>query len=205
MIQDSKLFISKIEQLAILYDDVKTLILLNENIDVDHKIQIASLNELRNAFDHLMRAVLNPEVIDKEIDYATDHLCRAGFDCYELIATNIGKSIIDIINEYRSSMISSVFPRYYQVIRHRLFESRSEIADIRKRRRSNSTKKKESFKEYDNKIKELQEYYKELLDIRPDLDRAQSKSLKSKWLDRIITLMIGIVLTTLGFILSNFI
>ena len=49
-------FYEKLTKLLEEYSEVKEAIILAEKFDPDEQIYLAPLNELRSAFDHLMRA-----------------------------------------------------------------------------------------------------------------------------------------------------
>jgi hypothetical protein len=105
-----------------LYGKIKEALILAENVGEGLRILVAPLNELRNALDHVMRAIdifyfgtTDLAEALKELPKIKEHLLRAGYDGYELIAL----TLIDHIQQsnlknYTPELISKIYPHYYE-------------------------------------------------------------------------------------------
>jgi hypothetical protein len=111
-------FKSELTDINSLYKKVKEVLILAENID--GKILVAPLNELRNALDHIMRLTTtfleNPDSIpatSKEFPKIKEHFLRAGYDGYELMALTLIDNIQSSgIVEFDQSEILQFYPTY---------------------------------------------------------------------------------------------
>ena len=63
-------------ELSSLYKEVKQIVLLAENLNSKQEVILSSLNEMRNAFDHLMRCYNEDNDTKYQIDKAKAHLYR---------------------------------------------------------------------------------------------------------------------------------
>src|SRR5688572_11625691 len=134
---DPNTFIDKLNELKELYVEVKEVIILAENFDDAHEVYLSPLNELRNSFDHIMRCLIYPDKLDNEFDEAKEHLYRAGYDAYEVLAINVADAIIKKVEKYNAEVISTVFPTYYTDIRPQLIDIQVDLGDARAHKRLN--------------------------------------------------------------------
>lgn len=95
-----------------LYQEVKEIIVLAECTNGDNKYLISSVNELRNAFDHIMRSVNDSANIATHLDKAKGHIYRAGYDAYEIIVISKMNEIMDIRTRYSYDAIIEAYPDY---------------------------------------------------------------------------------------------
>ena len=118
----------KFRELTELYLVVKETILYFEEINQEQKADIQVINELRNAFDHLMRVSAtifevkalsnNPnEYILKNLDKAYGHVYRAGYDTIDFLCLTIKKEISDSLCEFDPFVIKEALPDYYPIIK----------------------------------------------------------------------------------------
>ena len=116
MTQDSKefLFFSTLSETKKLYEKVKYAIILSENFDPEREFYVASSNQMRSALDHIFKAMdLDEENMMYEMKEVEEHLIRAGYDAYEILASNICLNISNKMSLYSPPIISRVFPQYY--------------------------------------------------------------------------------------------
>lgn len=90
--EDRALIVDKLRELTELYLVVKEIIIYFEEVNPEQKSDIQPINELRNAFDHLMRCFSKWLGIDKNQEHKSSayisthlsksfgHVYRAGYD-----------------------------------------------------------------------------------------------------------------------------
>lgn len=200
-----------LKEIVIVYLKVKELIILAENIDKEKRLPLNSVNELRNAFDHLMRVIGHQEEVDsmKEVDITinmqqiTEHIYRAGYDACDVIAINLFENIEQILSPYDSEVIVKVLPNFYQEIYPRLQKLQNEI---RKAKTIKGTLEEsfsvEYFAEYDNVIQEVFEIKESLesnvLALSKIKKEHENKSIKNN----ILNVVIALVSLVIGWLLS---
>jgi hypothetical protein len=194
MTSNSEDFHKGLNEIKELYIVVKEVIILAENFDPAHDVYLSPLNELRNSLDHIMRSLIYPDKIANELDEAKEHLYRAGYDAYEVLAINVGDAIIKSVEKYDAVIISSVFPTYYTDVKPSLLEIKVELADERAHKRLNPDTGTKSFTPYKEKISNLIKQLKICTIQVPDLQKAKKKKKQKKFVDVLIGLIIGIVM-----------
>jgi len=148
-------YYSKLKSLHSLYENVKYAIILAETLDDDRNMYIAPMNELRSALDHIFKSVVavdDGEKCDYQLKEAKEHMGRAGCDALELLAGNLGSSVIRKLYPYSTKALLEVFPEYYSEVRPKLTAIQTNIAGHRQHGKTDSAK---SFDEYFTEIKEL--------------------------------------------------
>ncbi|MCX6249379.1 MAG: hypothetical protein NTX61_01375 [Bacteroidetes bacterium] len=85
------LFYSRVSGLYTDYVKVKEAIISAENLNPEKRVYIAPLNQLRSALDHILKASVaeTKESIEYELVEAKSHINRAGYDAFEITATNL--------------------------------------------------------------------------------------------------------------------
>lgn len=195
-------FYAKMREINDLYIEVKEVIILAENFDPTHEVYLSPLNELRNSYDHLMRIITYPEKWQNEFDEAKEHLYRAGYDAYEVLAINVSDAILKIVEAYHSSVIATIFPGYYQDIQPLIMQLRVELAGERAHKRLDPETGTKSFNPYKEKVVEPIKHLKICEQNIPLLEGEISKN-KKQALRKTITntiggIIIGIIITILG-------
>lgn len=152
---------------------IKAIALL-ENYDREKKSYIGPHNELRNAFDHIMRMIEKKDVevsFYEEFRGAESHLLRAGYDAYELICINHINYIKNVLGSYSPNDISIGFSDYYSIIRPNIVDIEKETAKIREVKRQEketqksvveSTLGNDTFTYYFEAANKLENYMKEI-------------------------------------------
>ncbi|GAB6012403.1 hypothetical protein [Viscerimonas tarda] len=142
-----------IENLVYLHDlyiRSREAIAFLENYDREKKSYLGPHNELRNAFDHVMRMIEKRDDSagsHEEFRGAESHLLRAGYDAYELICIIHIDYIKNVLGEYSSDEINGGFPEYYKSIRPQIFDiekATAKIREIKRQERDFDTKVKDS-------------------------------------------------------------
>ncbi len=171
---------NKLEELYLLYDKVRQAVILLENFNEGHKMYLAPVNQLRSALDHVFKAINcneKTEQCDYELKEAKEHLDRAGYDALELLAANIGISIVQKLKKYNTKTITEVFPFYFTTIKPKLTDIKCIVATLRSDKKIDSEK---SFSEYFEQISMLIEMDKKVDTMIPSLDEYEMKQKKEK-------------------------
>ena len=150
-------------ELSSLYKEVKQVVLLAENLNSKQEVILSSLNEMRNAFDHLMRCYNEDNDTKYQIDKAKAHLYRAGYDAYELLAMDCSENIKNTLNNYELDIISKVFPEYFAKYLPKIHEIDKKLGQNRANRDiTTTTNEKNFFDDYAKLVNEA-------LDIRDEV------------------------------------
>jgi hypothetical protein len=114
-----------------LYEEVKEIVLLAEYENKEQKYLITSVNELRNALDHLMRSINDPESLKNNIEKSKGHLYRAGYDAYEILAISKLNEIRSIKEHFSYEAILEAYPDYHKRIIPCVKKAKDELAYAR--------------------------------------------------------------------------
>jgi hypothetical protein len=125
--------------IVLIYNKVKALIILAENIDIEKRLPLNTVNELRNALDHLIRFLGKQENVDGfdsinlelNLQQTIEHIYRAGYDACDVIAINLYQQIDDLLEPYNSHIIVTVIPNYYVEIKPKLEKLNKEIRNAK--------------------------------------------------------------------------
>lgn len=194
-------FYKNLLEIRSLYTDVKEIIILAENLDPDQQVYLAPLNELRNAFDHLMRSLQENEDPEKQFNEAKEHIYRAGYDAYELLNINLAEGIVTSIEKFDTDIISVVFPSYYQDIKPALIEIQVELADTRAHKRTDPDSGIKTFTPYKEKVLTLSDHLKRCQRHIPSLVKEKKRRNKKKFSATVL----GIVITILTLVAGSYI
>jgi hypothetical protein len=184
-----------IKSMCGLYEQVKTIIIYAEKF-ADDNVCVSSINELRNALDHIFKAVESQD-IEEEISKIKGHISRAGYDAYEVYSSNLLKQIVNKMVKYDSSIISVVFQDYYNKYSPELKDVHRNLANIR----ANKTSTSDSFEKYWKQIEYLGKIDAEVDIYIPDLEKEQQKQ-RRRYRANIIFTVIGAIIG--GLIVSLF-
>jgi len=172
---DSDKFLKRIQEMAKLYVKVKQRIIYAET--VDSKTILTCINELRNAFDHVMRAV-NADNYDNtidDLDRANNHLNRAAYDAYEIIAISALERIKNLMNELKPKYISMIYPKYFEETRPIIIKIQKALSDARSNKPENDT-----FEKYEDSLKKLMKVEEEINSLIEPINKAQRDDKISK-------------------------
>jgi hypothetical protein len=194
---DPGYFVKKIGEINQLYLQVKSIMILAENFDKEQDAYVAPINELRNALDHILRSYEYPEKIDSEFSEATEHLYRAGYDAYEILAINIVKRIVNSLKNYPTDVITSIFPEYFHKIKPLLTDIQVGLADTRAHKRLDPETGVKSFHNYQEKLDSLIDISKRVDFTIPELEAEKQRVKKSKNRQKIRDTAIGFLIAVL--------
>lgn len=184
---------SRLRLLNDLYLKVKEIITLAENINDGKFAYLAPINELRNALDHVMRSIQFPDRLDYEFDEAQEHIYRAGYDTFEILASNLGIKISDDLRPYSPTIISQIYPKYYEQQRPKILTIQTDLAHIRAHKTIDPTTRNKRFDNYFENVRELIEITKEVSSMIPEIENASKRIKREKIRDRIYTAIISLI------------
>lgn len=174
--------IIQLRKLADLYKTTKILIIYCEEIDPTFSSNIQVFKELKDAYDHLMRAVINsleendPSYCRTHLDKAVGHTFRAAFDALDGTVISLREKISQILNEYPHEVVIHVLPSYW--------EERVKLDLLTERIGSHRNSKDvggnidETLNQYVQDTAELTNFYKKITDCGPSLDDCHSRHKK---------------------------
>lgn len=183
-------FTEELRLLSHLYKEVKKIVLLAETINKESAVLLTAVNELRNAFDHIMRCYLDESDYKRHIDKAKGHLYRAGFDAYELMAIDIFMQIKELLKDRNASAVAVLFPKYYEELLPKMYSLEKDLMDARSSKKPDSTNNhnlenidkllEEEFKHYADIVSELMKIQNEVTKKLPSIIKIED-SLKNKY------------------------
>lgn len=201
------------EEIYSLYNTIKWLYALCEETDPQLNTNLQPLNEFRAALDHLMRIVAIERLDDYKDKNAADeakklrsHLRRALFDICDMVSINYRNKIVDILESYTVDEIQNALPMYYSEIRPRIEMISEEIASLRTEKRFNSCEEEENaVDKYPGIVRELQGYYKAVVQAQPSLIEIRQKGRKKKinnvfvqWVLPVVAIIVAIIIACVG-------
>ena len=184
---------NKLEELFSLYDKVRQSVILLENFNEEQKMYIAPINQLRSALDHIFKAINicdDFEQSEYELREAKEHLDRAGYDTMELLAANIGITIVEKLKKYDTKTITEVFPYYFTTIKPQLTDIKGIVASLRSNKKIDSDK---SFSTYFDQIYILINIDKKVDTMIPSLEEYEKKKKKERLKTWIISILSSII------------
>jgi len=195
------LFYRKLSSIRELYEKVKYAIILSENFDPEQEYYVACSNQLRSALDHIFKAIgCDERTMNYEMKEAEEHLDRAGYDAYEVLASNMCLNISHRMKKYSVSTISHIFPEYFRDIRPAISAIKVEIGKLRKDKKTDIDL---PFGKYVQNINELIEF-DELVDkMIPAMEEYHTSEKRKIWIHWIITLLIAVASLIAGLLLNH--
>lgn len=184
---------NKLEELFSLYDKVRQSVILLENFNEEQKMYIAPINQLRSALDHIFKAINicdDFEQCEYELREAKEHLDRAGYDTMELLAANIGITIVEKLKRYDTKTITEVFPYYFTTIKPQLTDIKGIVASLRSNKKIGSDK---SFSTYFDQIYILINIDKKVDTMIPSLEEYEKKKKKERLKTWIISILSSVI------------
>lgn len=184
---------NKLEELFSLYDKVRRAVILLENFNEEQKMYIAPINQLRSALDHIFKAINICDDIEKceyELKEAKEHLDRAGYDTMELLAANIGITIVEKLKRYDTKTITEVFPYYFTTIKPQLTDIKGIVASLRSEKKIDSDK---SFSAYFDQISILINIDKKVDTMIPSLAEYEKKKKNERLKTWVISILSSII------------
>jgi len=202
---------NKISELIDLYKKVKAIILYCEELDEDQYTNLQIPKELRDAFDHLMRAISEAEsnvenadvnTISKNIDKSIGHVFRAGFDSVDGASMSLKEQIVTSLKPYHSSAILKALPDYGKM-KIEVENISAEIAKHREKKDITFDGISSVFNNYITNLDKLRSIYKKILLALPSINEFQQERRKDKIKSIVWTLVIGLIITLVSFLLGR--
>lgn len=196
-----QLICMKLTELSEIYKSVKHIFLLVEYYNGKKGIVVSSINELRSAFDHMMRAMTKDDqdgLID-EMESAKKHLYRAAYDACEVIILDRLDYIESLKSIVSFKTLSKVYPEYATEILPFAAQLKGEVVEVRE-----ISDLKERVNDYEDKISKLISYSELLEQKIPDAMKLREKdSIESLLSSSFVTFLAGAVLAMVS-LLSYF-
>ena len=206
----------RIKEITKLYLEVRKLMLYADEIHPEKKTFIPPINEIRNAFDHLMRVFAvkfelktasEEDYINNNLDRVFGHVYRAAFDLLDYISICLRDKFLDEIDGISTEALNAVFPEYYQKIRPDIEKASTEMSDFRSRKYISCPKIDDVIK-YAEIIERLKSHLNKILEIKPSLieyeERKKKEVKKSKFFEILIYIAIAIVSGVMGAVLRSY-
>jgi len=178
---------------------VKKLIIKAENIDKEKRIPLNSINELRNALDHIMRVLAKKyNLYEGEVDIhqnlmeALEHIYRAGYDACDIIAITFLEEIEKLLEPYPTDAILKVWSNFYDEWYPKLEEAKKAIEEAKRKKGNWEGFKSEYFKEYLEKIEILEELLNELKKRIAAIHKSYEELKKREFKEKSNTLLLAV-------------
>ena len=182
----------KLTELSDIYKSVKHIFLLVEYYNGKRGIVVSSINELRSAFDHVMRSMTKADQsgLEDEIDSAKKHLYRAAYDACEVIILDRLDYIESLKNKASYKVLSQVYPDYVTEILPFAAKLKKEVVEVRQ-----EDNLEERVKLYEEKISQIIDY-SEKLELRiPEAEKVKRlEQVDSFFSTAFLSLIIGSIL-----------
>lgn len=211
-------YIDKWRILYKIHQITKSFFIKTEEFDLNLRTFLQPHNELKSAYEHLLRAesvrigIREPDsnsnketYINTNIDKALGHEYRAFFDTADWISINLREKIISELSAFSSDDINIVIPEYYPKWRPHIDKISEEIAKLRSNKDiGNIIYIEDELNNYEKIINELFDIHKIIREKRGSLIELQKKTKKSRiyqWI--IIPLVVGIISGLIVFLVTK--
>ena len=197
-----ELICKKLTELSEIYKSVKHIFLLVEYYNGKKGIVVSSINELRSAFDHVMRAMTKEDLagLEDEIDSSKKHLFRAAYDACEVIILDRLDYIESLKRMVSFKSIAEIYPEYVSEILPFAAQLKKEIVDVRQ-----IDDLKERVKEYEDKITKIIDYSEKLELYMPAADKLkEEEDVRSLFSPTVVTSIAGSVLAVVALLVVLF-
>ncbi len=128
------------EKIVIIHNTNKSLFIWCEENDCQLKSFLQPNNELKNAWEHAIRAKGNElgltgkpdnKYIENNLESVLSHEYRAFFDICDWLSINLRQRLIQTLQPYDNETINAVIPNYYIEIRPKADKFCDDIAKLR--------------------------------------------------------------------------
>lgn len=202
----------KLRQIAAYYVAAKELIIYGEQIDPNHSTLSQTLNERVNAFDHLMRVVVEkqgmrrPPVTDPtkynkdNLDKAYGHIFRAAYDALDWVALTIQERIAKDIAPFPLETLHAVLPEYFNEIKPKLEKVlHKDITKLRNEKDVSDTSDS-NLQQYIRTVAELKDLFDPIEKRMASLVEYEHKRKREVWVDWGLKIAAGVII---GFLLAQ--
>ena len=224
--EQEKQLVALSRQIVALYVEVKKHVVTSEKLSPGARVSVPALNELRNAFDHYMRAEavwrhgVNPgqgaeqdplKYCEKNLQKSLGHVYRAGYDALDILALNRIRQIEKYVDSYRISTLHTVIADYAVRIRQS-FEEGVQQCDGAKQGKDVEPERvdqhpvyfaeyKASLEKLDSVLRVLHSYDKDLVAVEAEANAGDTRASKD-YLKQRNWALIGIAATVVTAIIA---
>ncbi len=204
------------KNICIIHQKTKKYFIFAEETEINFKTLIQPFNEIKNAFDHVVRIEsvecgIQPNVdgyLLSNLDRVLCHTYRTFFDTADFLSINIREKITELLKIYDAEVIEKAIPKYYSEYRGEIIDINEKIAKIRENKDiGNNTQLIETVNKYDKKLNSLCDIYRVVKKSLPVLEELKKK-LKKKQLFRDIKyigigIFIGLAIWFISYLILN--
>lgn len=209
----------KLRKIAGYYRIAKELIIYGEQIDPKHRTLAQTLSERANAFDHLMRIILEKHGMRDETETVEDpiaynranldktygHIYRAAYDALDWVALTIQERMANDMNCVSLDTINVVIPQYFTEIKPELEGIiRNDITRIRNEK-DVGIDSEVNLQQLIKTVGQLKKYFDQVERSMPSLLEYERRNKHKQRMDTVRQILIGISLVVIGWILGHFI
>jgi len=200
-----------LKKICELYAIVKEAILYSDEIDESKKTNLNITNELRNAFDHLMRvhaaetgvnAKVGKDYIETNIEKCYGHIYRAGYDTFDMLCITLRFEISKIMAQFSNDTIKTVFPEYFKIVRIDLHKLDKAIANV-KMEKDVGNPNHRNFTKYAEISMRLRKHYDLVLNKHPVMLEHKEKNEKEEGRKKLFQMIIGIIIAVVAYLLGS--
>jgi len=201
-----------LEKIAKLYDYEKGLMIYAEEL-ADESF-IPAINEIKDAFDHLMRVFSvkfglrerDSEYVNDNLDATFRHLYRATFDLLDFIRLLQKERIYETVKDFSRETLVEVFPEYYNKIVPEIENAMQKIPRY-KSEKDIGNPNLESVKSYVEIIEGTKQHFKKISEMMPllvDYENRKKNEERNRTIKQYaIKLVLVIVSALLGYLLAG--
>ena len=195
------------QKIVVVHNTSKSYFLWCEENGIQLKSFLQPNNELKNAWEHIVRAKAielgikksdNPKYVEESLNDALAHEYRAFFDICDWLSMTLRKKVIDQLGNYAPETITTVIPDYYSRIRPTLDRACNEIARIRGSKDIAQSDILNHVTAYDAILKELIKDVQSMEQCVPAMEEHKRKTKKSESSKSRKELWIGIIIGVIG-------
>lgn len=203
-----------IEKIYHIHTKSKDFALKAEEFGIDFKGYLQPYNELKNAYEHMLRAQFvdlgvqeeddSAKYVSSNLDKALGHEYRAFFDTADYLSMTLRQRIHESLREFSSDVISKAIPTYYSLIKPRILEINEEIAQARSRKDIGNGYIIPEVERYSNLVEELFKIEKEItskLSVCVELATEEKKKRNKETMTKVMFMVTSLAL---GYIIGHF-
>lgn len=204
--KEGKLF----EEIITLYSISKDIMIYAE--EVGGESFSPATEELRHAFDHLMR-VFAFKLGFKQADakYAIEnlmpayrHLYREAYNLLDYLSIYFRDKVQDEMKSFSGETLQEIFPDYYKEIKpYFVVEAPTEISKLRSEK-DIGKRNENDLNKYIEIVERFKSYYGEILKIKPSLIEYEKKIRDEKRKSRLLQILIPLITAVIGAVIGWF-
>ena len=190
------LICNELTKLSETYKSVKHIFLLVEYYNGNRGIVVSSINELRSAFDHVMRAMtkMDKSELEDEISSAEKHLFRAAYDACEVIILDRLDYIERLKSKVSIKAINKVYPEYATEVLPFAAKLKKDVVGVRQ-----IDNLRERVNQYEEQINKIIDYSENLEVLMPAIVKEKDKEdVESLFSPTFVTIIVGSVLVVIS-------